>query len=176
MKKTINKFINIESFNTINNYTTKTHFITVNRLIQKNLDNKTIINQRRNNIISEDNFGLRPFIYKKKPRLIKSNSFYIKNKKNLSLRNDKSISLIKEREKNNNLMLIPSYKHFDLNKNYCEFRKLYPLSKKVLSSFFLILSIRAEILGPCSFTILSQSNLSAKLVRTTVIKISAKEK
>ena len=118
MKKTINKFINIESFNTINNYPTKTHFITVNRLIQKNLDNKTIINQRRNNIISEDNFGLRPFIYKKKPRLIKSNSFYIKNKKNLSLRNDKSISLIKEREKNNNLMLIPSYKHFDLNKNY----------------------------------------------------------
>jgi len=117
MKKTINKFINIESFNTINNYPTKTHFITVNRLIQKNLDNKTIINQRRNNIISEDNFGLRPFIYKKKPRLIKSNSFYIKNKKNLSLRNDKSISLIKEKEKNN-FMLIPSYKHFDLNKNY----------------------------------------------------------
>ena len=117
MKKTINKFINIESFNTINNYQTKTNFITVNRLIQNNADNKTIINQRRYNNISEDNFGLRPFIYKKKHKLIKSNSFYIKNAKNLSLRNDKSISLIKEKTKNN-CMLIPSYKHFDFNKNY----------------------------------------------------------
>ena len=116
MKKTINKYINIESFNTINNYTTKTHFITVNRLVQKNDYNKTIINQRRNNIISEDSFGFRPFIYKKKQKLIKSNSFFIKNKKNLSLRNDKSISLIKEKEKNN-FILIPSYKHFELNKN-----------------------------------------------------------
>ena len=117
MKKTINKFINIESFNTINNYQTKTNFITVNRLIQNNADNKTIINQRRYNNISEDNFGLRPFIYKKKHKLVKSNSFYIKNAKNLSLRNDKSISLIKEKTKNN-CMLIPSYKHFDFNKNY----------------------------------------------------------
>ena len=117
MKKTINKYINIESFNTINNYPSHNQFITVNRLGQKNDYNKTMINQRRNNIISEDNFVIRPFIYKKKQKLIKSNSFYIKNRRNLSLRNDKSISLVKEKNKNN-LILIPSYKHFDLSKNF----------------------------------------------------------
>ena len=113
MNKTPNKYINIESYNTINNSSSKKGFITVNRLNRKYDDNKTLINQRINNIISESNNEFKPFIYKKKSKLEKSNSFYLNNKKNLSLRNDKS--LIKEPKP---LLLIPSYKHFDFKKNY----------------------------------------------------------
>ena len=124
MKKTINKYINIESYNTINNYQTEARFITVNRIKEKNDYNRTIINQRRANYIPEDIYGYKPFIYKKKQKIKKSNSFYIKNSRNLSLRNDKSLS----REKGiKPLLLIPSYKHFDFknkfNNNYTNKRK-----------------------------------------------------
>ena len=112
MNKTPNKYINIESFNTINNSSSKKGFITVNRLNSKYNNNKTQIIQRRNNIISESNNEFKPFIYKKKSKLEKSNSFYVNNKRNLSLR-DKSIT--KEPKP---LLLIPSYKHFDFRKNY----------------------------------------------------------
>ena len=113
MKKSINKYINIESYNTINNDSTETKFITVNRLTTKNDNKKTIINQKRKNNISEENCEFKPFIYRKKSQLEKSNSFYIRNRKNLSLRNDKSLTKHKE---NKPLLLIPSYKHFDLKK------------------------------------------------------------
>ena len=115
MKKSINKYINIESYNTINNDSTETKFITVNRLTTKNDNKKTIINQKRKNNISEENCEFKPFIYRKKSQLEKSNSFYIRNRKNLSLRNDKSLTKHKE---NKPLLLIPSYKHFDLKKKY----------------------------------------------------------
>ena len=49
MKKSINKYINIESYNTINNDSTETKFITVNRLTTKNDNKKTIINQKKVN-------------------------------------------------------------------------------------------------------------------------------
>ena len=113
MNKTPNKYINIESYNTINNSSSKKGFITVNRLNRKYDNNKTLINQRINNIISDSNNEFKPFIYRKKSKKEKSNSFYLNNKKNLSLRNDKS--LIKEPKP---LLLIPSYKHFDFKKNY----------------------------------------------------------
>ena len=114
MKKTQNKYINIGSYNTINNSSSKKRFITVNRLNSKFCNNnKTLKNNRRNIILSEDNNTFKPFIYKKKSQLEKSNSFYIKNRKNLSLRNDKS--LIKEEKP---FLLIPSYKHFDFKKNF----------------------------------------------------------
>ena len=112
MKKTSNKYINIESYNTINNSSTGKRFITVNRLHSKFDNNKTIIIQRRKNIIPELNTEFKTFIYKKKSKLEKSNSFCIQNKKNLSLRND--ISLFKE---DTPLLLIPSYKHYDFKKN-----------------------------------------------------------
>ena len=111
MKKTPNKYINIETYNTINNSSSKKRFITVNRLTSKKKNNETITNQRRTNSISikYNDSNSKPFIYKKKSKLEKSQSFFIKNKKNISLRNNKS--LFKEETP---LLLIPSYKHFDL--------------------------------------------------------------
>ncbi len=114
MKKTPNKYINIETYNTINNSSSKKRFITVNRLTSKKKNNETITNQRRTNSISikYNDSNSKPFIYKKKSKLEKSNSFYVNNKRNLSLR-DRSIT--KEPKP---LLLIPSYKHFDFRKNY----------------------------------------------------------
>ncbi len=93
MKKTPNKYINIETYNTINNSSSKKRFITVNRLTSKKKNNETITNQRRTNSISikYNDSNSKPFIYKKKSKLEKSQSFCIKNKKNISLRNNKSL-------------------------------------------------------------------------------------
>ena len=112
MKKTPNKYINIESYNTINNSSSKKTFITVNRLTSKKGNNTSIINKKGINSISFKYNETKPFIYKKKSKLEKSHSFCIKNRKNISLRNDKS--LIKEETP---LLLIPSYTHYDLKKN-----------------------------------------------------------
>jgi len=112
MKKTPNKYINIESYNTINNSSSKKTFITVNRLTSKKGNNTSIINKKGINSISFKYNDAKPFIYKKKSKLEKSHSFCIKNRKNISLRNDKS--LIKEETP---LLLIPSYTHYDLKKN-----------------------------------------------------------
>ena len=118
MKKTINKYINIESYNTINNFRTETRFITVNKIKEKNDYNRTIINQRRDNFIQEDIYEYKPSIYKKKQKLQKSNSFYIKNRKNLSLKKDKSLSKEKFIKP---LLIIPSYKQFNLKKKFNNF-------------------------------------------------------
>ena len=112
MKKTPNKYINIESYNTINNSSSKKTFITVNRLTSKKGNNTSIINKKGINSISFKYNETKPFIYKKKSKLEKSHSFCIKNRKNISLRNDKS--LIKEETP---LLLIPSYTHYDLKRN-----------------------------------------------------------
>ena len=112
MKKTPNKYINIESYNTINNSSSKKTFITVNRLTSKKGNNTSIINKKGINSISFKYNETKPFIYKKKSKLEKSHSFCIKNRKNISLRNDKS--LIKEETP---LLLIPSYNHYDLKRN-----------------------------------------------------------
>ena len=112
MKKTPNKYINIESYNTINNSSSKKTFITVNRLTSKKGNNTSIINKKGINSISFKYNDAKPFIYKKKSKLEKSHSFCIKNRKNISLRNDKS--LIKEETP---LLLIPSYTHYDLKRN-----------------------------------------------------------
>ena len=112
MKKTPNKYINIESYNTINNSSSKKTFITVNRLTSKKGNNTSIINKKGITSISFKYNETKPFIYKKKSKLEKSHSFCIKNRKNISLRNDKS--LIKEETP---LLLIPSYTHYDLKRN-----------------------------------------------------------
>ena len=126
MKKTPNKYINIESYNTIKNYSSGKIFITVNRLHTKHDNNRTIINKRRKNLIPEINNEFKSFIYKKKSKLEKSNSFYFKSRKNLNLRNDKSLT--KERKP---LLLIPSYKHS--NKNNSKSKKLQNKCKLYLS-------------------------------------------
>ena len=114
MKKQNNKYINIESYNTINNYSSEKRVITVNRF-NNNENNKTIINQRRKRILFEK-YDTKPFIYRKKSNLERANSFCIKNMKNINLKNNNTF--LKEAKP---LLLIPSYKFVNLKKNYSNY-------------------------------------------------------
>ena len=111
MKNQKNKQIRIDSYNTIINYSAEKKIITVNRLSTNNDNNRTIINLRRRNIFERNEN--KPFIYKKKSKLERANSFYIKNKENISLRNENNF--LKEAKP---LLLIPSYKYINIKKNY----------------------------------------------------------
>ena len=148
MKKQNNKYINIESYNTINNYSSEKRVITVNRL-NNNEHNKTIINQRRKRILFEK-YDTKPFIYRKKSNLERANSFCIKNMKNINLKNNNTF--LKEAKP---LLLIPSYKFVNLKKNYSNYEnknKKKIKSKKKLETKYKIYFSRNNKYEPERFS------------------------